>query len=117
MRNGRDRWHFRTPKEFLLGIHEAIECHRLLYEDAGIRHRDISVFNIMLSEPEDPYDDGKTGFLIDRDLAIELASVAASGAPHRTGTPEFMAVEELRQDQWQHHTYRRDLESFWYVLI
>lgn len=117
MRKGRDIWEFGTPKELLLGFHDAIECHRSLYENAGILHRDISIFNIMLSDPEDPRDDGKTGFLIDLDLAIELASVTASGSPHRTGTPEFMAVEELRQDQWQHHTYRHDLESFWYVFI
>jgi hypothetical protein len=37
-----------------------------------------------------------------------------SGASHRTGTMQFMAIEVL---QGKGHTYRHDLESFFYVLI
>jgi hypothetical protein len=51
--------------------------------------------------------------LIDLDLAKELDSVP-SGASHRTGTIQFMAIEVL---QGKGHTYRHDLESFFYVFI
>ncbi|KAM4067491.1 kinase [Hirsutella rhossiliensis] len=37
-----------------------------------------------------------------------------SGARHQTGTVQFMAVEVLRKTD---HTYRHDLESFFYVLL
>jgi len=53
------------------------------------------------------------GRLIDLELAKESDSVP-SGASHRIGTMEFMAIEVL---QGKGHTYRHDLESFFYVLI
>jgi Fungal protein kinase len=45
------------------------------------------------------------------DLAKELDGVP-SGASHRTSTMQFMAIEVL---QGKGHTYRHDLESFFYV--
>lgn len=51
--------------------------------------------------------------LIDLDLAKVLGS-GRSGARHQTGTMEFMAIEVLRGKD---HTYRHDLESFFYVLL
>lgn len=51
--------------------------------------------------------------LIDLDLAKEL-NTGPSGARHRTGTMEFMAIEVL---QGHTHTYRHDLESFFYVFL
>jgi hypothetical protein len=54
------------------------------------------------------------GFLIDLDMAKEIGS-NSSGAMNRTGTMEFMAINVLRRNQ--PHTYRDDLESFFYVLI
>ncbi|KGQ02581.1 hypothetical protein BBAD15_g12207 [Beauveria bassiana D1-5] len=51
--------------------------------------------------------------LIDLDLAKERNS-GPSGARHQTGTVQFMAIEVLRGVD---HTYRHDLESFFYVLI
>ena len=53
------------------------------------------------------------GMLIDLDLAKELSS-GRSGARCHTGTMEFMAIEVLFGIS---HTYRHDLESFFYVLI
>jgi hypothetical protein len=53
------------------------------------------------------------GFLIDLDLAIRRDRLAASGATHRTGTPDFMATGLL---SGQPHTFRHDLESFFFVL-
>ncbi|KAF2802994.1 uncharacterized protein BDZ99DRAFT_503654 [Mytilinidion resinicola] len=52
------------------------------------------------------------GMLIDLDLAKELDSVP-SGASHRIGTMQFMAIEVL---QGKGHTYRHDLETFFYVF-
>ena len=37
-----------------------------------------------------------------------------SGARHRTGTMEFMAIEVLKDSP---HTYRHDLESLFYVFL
>ncbi|SLM40384.1 serine threonine-protein kinase sgk2 [Lasallia pustulata] len=51
--------------------------------------------------------------LIDLDLAKEEGK-GPSGARHRTGTMEFMAIEVL---QGTSHTYRHDIEAFFYVLI
>jgi hypothetical protein len=53
------------------------------------------------------------GMLIDLDLAKELDG-GPSGARHRTGTMEFMAIEVL---EGRAHTYRHDLESFFYVFL
>jgi hypothetical protein len=50
---------------------------------------------------------------VDLDLAKELDS-GPSGARHRTGTMEFMAIEVLES---RAHTYRHDLESFFYVYL
>ncbi len=51
--------------------------------------------------------------LIDLDLA-KVRDSGPSGARHQTGTMQFMAVEVLRKTD---HTYRHDLESFFYVLL
>lgn len=51
--------------------------------------------------------------LIDLDLAKEEGA-GPSGAWHRTGTMEFMVIEVLLGLS---HTYRHDLEAFFYVLI
>lgn len=113
MRKGREIYNFDTPQELLLGLHDAIEGHRSLYQ-AGILHRDISIFNIMLALGT--RSDSKRGFLIDLDMAIEIANLEPSTAPHRTGTREFMAIEVLHGHQIT-HTYRHDLESFFYVFV
>lgn len=51
--------------------------------------------------------------LIDLDLAKERDS-EPSGARNQTGTMRFMAIDVLRGVD---HTYRHDLESFFYVLL
>lgn len=113
MRKGRDLVDFQSVQELLWGFHDAIEGHRSLVE-ADILHRDISIYNIMLSNPANPRSDGKRGFVIDLDLAIEISATEPSGAPHRTGTTQFMAIDVLRA---QRHTFRHDLESFFYVFL
>ncbi|KAH7310138.1 hypothetical protein BKA65DRAFT_414086, partial [Rhexocercosporidium sp. MPI-PUGE-AT-0058] len=51
--------------------------------------------------------------LINLDLAKELDNMP-SGASHRTGTMEFIAIKVL-QDKG--HSYRHNLKSFFYVFI
>lgn len=108
---GRAIHEFDSPKELLLALRDAIRAHRSLYTKGKILHRDISENNIIITNPK--IADGYSGMLIDLDLAKELGS-GGTGARHQTGTMEFMAIEVLRNID---HTYRHDLESFFYVLI
>lgn len=62
----------------------------------------------MLIEQEDD------GFLIDLDLAIKTDDNKASGAPNKTGTKVFMAIDALLGEQ---HNFMHDLESFFWVLF
>ncbi|KAI0448354.1 serine/threonine-protein kinase Sgk2 [Xylaria acuta] len=102
---------FKTTKELLESMRDAIKAHQSLYMTGNILHRDISSNNIIITEPETA--DGFKGMLIDLDLA-KVKDSGPSGARHQTGTMQFMAVEVLRTAD---HTYRHDLESFFYVLL
>lgn len=102
---------FRTMEELLAAMRDAIRAHQSLYTVGNILHRDISSNNIIITKPE--VADGFKGMLIDLDLAKERDS-GPSGARHQTGTMQFMAVEVLRRVD---HTYRHDLESFFYVML
>jgi serine/threonine protein kinase len=102
---------FRTIEELLAAMRDSIKAHQSLYTVGNILHRDISSNNIIITKPE--VADGFRGMLIDLDLAKERDS-GPSGARHQTGTMQFMAVEVLRRVD---HTYRHDLESFFYVLL
>ncbi|OAX79434.1 hypothetical protein ACJ72_06245, partial [Emergomyces africanus] len=108
---GRAIHKFDSPKELLLALRDAIRAHRSLYTKGKILHRDISENNIIITDPT--ITNGYSGMLIDLDLAKELGS-GPTGARHQTGTMEFMAIEVLLNID---HTYRHDLESFFYVLI
>ncbi|KAG6041968.1 hypothetical protein E4U17_001609 [Claviceps sp. LM77 group G4] len=102
---------FRTIKELLEAERDAIKAHRSLYVKGKILHRDISSNNIIITNLETA--NGFKGMLIDLDLA-KIRDSGPSGARHQTGTMQFMAVEVLRKTD---HTYRHDLESFFYVLL
>ncbi|KAG6102039.1 hypothetical protein E4U14_006735 [Claviceps sp. LM454 group G7] len=97
--------------ELLECLRDAIKAHRSLYMESGIIHGDISVNNIIMTEPAKA--DGYKGMLIDLDLARDIIKDPC-GQRHRTGTIEFMAIEVLLGQQ---HTYRHDLESFLYVFM
>ena len=101
---------FQSIKELLTALRDAAKGHRSLFEKAKILHRDISENNIIITDPERA--DGFRGMLIDLDLAIEDSK--RTGARQMTGTMEFMAIDVLRGLE---HTYRHDLESFFYVLL
>ncbi|KAI0116873.1 serine/threonine-protein kinase Sgk2 [Daldinia grandis] len=103
---------FNTVRELLESMRDAIRAHQSLYTIGNILHRDISSNNIIITKPTDTTD-GFKGMLIDLDLA-KVRDSGSSGARHQTGTMQFMAVEVLRKTD---HTYRHDLESFFYVLL
>ncbi|KAF5137914.1 hypothetical protein E5D57_001693 [Metarhizium anisopliae] len=108
---GRSISQFKSVVELLESLRDAIKVHRSLYIDGKILHRDISENNIIITDPG--MADGFKGMLIDLDLAKEEGK-GPSGARHRTGTMEFMAIEVLLGIS---HTYRHDIEAFFYVLI
>ncbi|KAI0195354.1 serine/threonine-protein kinase Sgk2 [Xylaria flabelliformis] len=91
-------------------MRDAIRAHQSLFTTGNILHRDISSNNIIITDPKKA--NGFKGMLIDLDMAISDSN--RSGAQHRIGTTRFMAIEVLRKCD---HTYRHDLESFFYVLI
>ncbi|KAI0108709.1 serine/threonine-protein kinase Sgk2 [Nemania sp. FL0031] len=104
---------FSTAKELLESLQDAIKAHQSLYTTGNILHRDISSNNIIITDPTTTTTDGFRGMLIDLDLA-KVRDSGPSGARHQTGTMQFMAIEVLRKAD---HTYRHDLESFFYVLL
>jgi hypothetical protein len=108
---GRPLHEYQSVRELLEALRDAIRGHQSLLEDGKILHRDISENNIIITEV--PAEEAPKGRLIDLDLAKELDSMP-SGARHRTGTMQFMAIEVLEGNG---HTYRHDLESFFYVFI
>ncbi|KAI9782029.1 MAG: hypothetical protein M1816_002017, partial [Peltula sp. TS41687] len=97
---------FQSVKEFLEACHDTVRALRSLYQDGNILHRDISENNHIITDAKRPGE--PIGMLIDLDLAKEFDS-GPSGARHRAGTMEFMAIEVLEGTA---HTYRHDLESF-----
>ncbi|CAD6501843.1 BgTH12-02089 [Blumeria graminis f. sp. triticale] len=110
-----------TPLELICGLRDAIKGHKSLFMDSKILHRDISTNNIILTEPK--LNDGCHGVLIDLDLAISLSDDSCSAdAKLLTGTTEFIALGILDAHanptgNGVVHSYRHDLESFFYVLI
>ncbi|CAD6501847.1 BgTH12-02093 [Blumeria graminis f. sp. triticale] len=110
-----------TPLELICGLRDAIKGHKSLFMDSKILHRDISTNNIMLTDPK--LNDGCHGVLIDLDLAISLSDDSCSAdAKLLTGTMEFIALGILDAHanptgNGVVHSYRHDLESFFYVLI
>ncbi|OJD20461.1 hypothetical protein ACJ73_08203 [Blastomyces percursus] len=107
---GRPIHKYRSSLELLQALRDAVKAHKSLYFKGNVLHRDISENNIIITNTEET---GFAGMLIDMDLAKELGT-GRSGARCRIGTMEFMVIEVLLSAD---HTYRHDLESFFYVLI
>lgn len=108
---GRPLHTFQSLTELLQVFRDAIKCHRSLYHDAKILHRDISQGNMIILDGQG---EGKPkGILIDLDSAVELAEGLGTELGI-TGTRPFMAVGVLKSER---HTYRHDVETFLYVFI
>jgi serine/threonine protein kinase len=108
--SGRPIHEFNSAKGFLEACREIIRALRSLYQDGNILHRDISENNLIITDAKEGE---PRGTLIDLDLAKELDS-GPSGARHRIGTMELMAIEAL---QGTAHTHCHDMESFFYVFL
>ncbi|KAL9062163.1 MAG: hypothetical protein Q9157_009170, partial [Trypethelium eluteriae] len=93
---------FENSKTLAQGFCDGVKAHKPLLLDAGVLHRDVSENNLIKTDPKD--NDGFSGMLINLDLATEMIP----------GTRQFMAIKVLEEAA---HTYRHDLESFFYVLI
>ena len=119
---GRPLVKFSSVQELLRAIRDAIKVHRSLFLDGKILHRDISESNMIITDTKD--NNGLSGMLID----LELGTIVVdgknmrTGAQRMTGTLKYMAIEVLelglsgaRPDL--EHTYRHDLESFFYVFL
>jgi hypothetical protein len=108
---GRAIHEFASVEELLEACRDFIKGHRSLYCEGRILHRDFSENNLIITKTKQEGD--PKGTLIDLDLAKELDG-GPSGARHRTGTMEFMAIEVL---EGRPHTYRHDMESLFYVFL
>ncbi|OAA80189.1 serine/threonine-protein kinase Sgk2 [Akanthomyces lecanii RCEF 1005] len=109
---GRPIRYYKTPFELLRAMRDATLAHLNLFRE-GILHRDISINNIIITEPNEE-NHRFEGMLIDLDMAKARGEEDMTSQGHRTGTMEFMAYEVLLG---RTHTYIHDLESFLYVLI
>src|SRR5690242_15624294 len=104
-------------------MRDGIKAHKALFMDGKILHRDISEHNIILIDPAK--NGGFSGMLIDLDLAVAVGEDGRNEqtkARHMTGTLQFMAIEILKggldsKTVGIEHTYRHDLESFFYVFL
>ena len=119
---GRPLAKFRSIPELLRAVCDVIKVHRALFLDGKILHRDVSETNMIITDVDE--NDGFCGMLID----VELGTIVEDGKNTRTegkrmtGTLKFMAIEvvelalrDARRDL--EHTYRHDLESFFYVFL
>ncbi|CCU74249.1 serine/threonine-protein kinase Sgk2 [Blumeria hordei DH14] len=112
-----------SVQEFLTCMRDAIKAHKDLFEEAKILHCDISEKNILLVDPKKQ--NGLTGMLIDLDNAIWMGvenDKFQAQARIMRGTPTFIAIEKLcdfsdQKSSSVEHTYRHDLESFFYVFL
>ncbi|KAJ8496367.1 hypothetical protein ONZ51_g1130 [Trametes cubensis] len=141
---GRPLSRFRSTKELVTAIRDAIKGHRLALERGGILHRDISSGNILIVDK--PRRNQSRGILHDLDYSSMTLEVPtsptvaddssnppklyhlrleqdkplehASGHKERTGTYYFFAIDLLDPTmQTPLHQARHDLESFYWVLL
>ncbi|CAD6501123.1 BgTH12-01377 [Blumeria graminis f. sp. triticale] len=118
---GRSLHEVESPLELVTVLRDAIKAHWSLMTDAKILHRDISANNIIMTGSEACKD--WKGYVIDLDLAVLLTDGKSQEKRQAmTGTMEFMALEVLSGScettgAVVEHSYRHDLESFFYVLL
>jgi hypothetical protein len=108
---GRPLTTFKDRLGLLQALRDAIKAHRSLFQDANIRHQDVSVNNIIIVEPQCEGD--PRGTLIDLDVAMDLA-IGPRPPNEVVFNRAFMAIGILER---RPHTYRHDLKSFLYVLL
>ncbi|KAF8871381.1 hypothetical protein CPB84DRAFT_1800893 [Gymnopilus junonius] len=94
---------YKSSKQFIQAVHDALIAHQDAYEKCKILHRDISGKNILLTQ------DGG-GILNDWDLAKTVEAIGDGARQQfRSGTWQFMAAD-LLQHPTKRHTVEDDLE-------
>ncbi|RPD69924.1 hypothetical protein L226DRAFT_493623, partial [Lentinus tigrinus ALCF2SS1-7] len=136
---GRPITSFRSTKELITAMRDAIIGHKLACEHAGVLHRDISVGNILIVENRDEHP--FAGFLHDFDYSsildpldpdgqkdVEMEEAEPAADPERSGrsnassmiesqgTFYFMAVQLLDCLALVYGVHH-DLESYYWVLL
>ncbi|TEB22641.1 hypothetical protein FA13DRAFT_1778651 [Coprinellus micaceus] len=112
--------HFKSAVQLLSAIRDAIAAHqRLVADDIGILHRDVSAQNVLLGK-EDALE-GERGVLIDFDLAFRATtSEPTIKADHNVGLPIFQSLSVLSTvfggNKNIPHVYLDDLQSFFYLV-
>lgn len=115
---GRPVTEYRSVFELITCIRDAIKAHRSLYFDAEIIHRDICPGNFMISKTPGADKNQPCGFLIDLDSGRDLKVPLNGPIPDMIGTKAFMAIDVARREEdFILHTYRHDLESFFYCFM
>ncbi|KYK58717.1 hypothetical protein DCS_05734 [Drechmeria coniospora] len=88
-------------------MQHSIKAHKSLYDTGNILYCNISLNNIIITDPATSA--GFKGILVDFDLAK-----VRDASPDQTGTRQFMAIEVSCNID---HTYRHDLELCFYILL
>ncbi|KAJ2160239.1 hypothetical protein GGF46_002400, partial [Coemansia sp. RSA 552] len=103
----------RSVYELIVVVGDAVEAHRIAFQEGNILHSDISDNNIMFWRD----DEGMVhGALIDFDNAVDWVAAVKEQRPICTGTLPFMSVNNLKEARVP-RTVVDDLESFLYLLI
>ncbi|KAI0648622.1 hypothetical protein C8Q79DRAFT_904359 [Trametes meyenii] len=138
---GRPLSRFKSTRELVTAMRDAIRGHRLAMERGGILHRDVSSGNILIVD-RPRRNHPCTGILHDFDYSSMTLSPPEVGNPaelensllyplelsseienvaefkERTGTYYFIALELMNPGlQAPAHLIRHDLESFFWVLV
>ncbi|KAF9489179.1 hypothetical protein BDN71DRAFT_1499191 [Pleurotus eryngii] len=114
---GRDLSLFRTARNLVSCIADAMEAHQLVYDKLHILHRDISAGNILLSALDSK--EARHGILIDWDHCIFMNKLS-KGRPTRvtrTGTWRFMSANLTMNPATASHCILDDRESALHVLM
>ncbi|KAA1477023.1 hypothetical protein DENSPDRAFT_854072 [Dentipellis sp. KUC8613] len=111
---GTPLWKFRGWSGVVQAIIDILEGKRSLdgAEEAGWRHRDLSVGNILIHNGR--------GLLIDWDASQKSAEMNCgddSKPPDQTGTWQFMSANRLLDPNNARHDARDDIESVFWVLL
>ncbi|RXW20938.1 hypothetical protein EST38_g4921 [Candolleomyces aberdarensis] len=118
--HGKSIKHFKSPKELLCALRDAIEGHKNLSLKETL-HRDIILDNILLGRPG--AEKGSRGMLMGLDMAIVNERNASNiSADWKTTTGIYQSIMLLRSGDSTicpyplAHSHLDDLESFIYVL-
>ncbi|KDQ30001.1 hypothetical protein PLEOSDRAFT_154719 [Pleurotus ostreatus PC15] len=114
---GRDLSLFRTARDLVSCIADAMEVHQLVYDKLHILHRDISAGNILISALDSK--EARHGILIDWDHCIFMNRLSKDRPTrvNRTGTWQFMSANLTMNPATASHCILDDRESALHVLM